>query len=94
MNINGSHRYNSGLKAEIKQILHGCLCWSTIERHFDFRIVFMFFAICLLAFTGCSSVESRVGQGSHAALIGKMDTDPSEAEDAVAAKRTWYQMIE
>jgi hypothetical protein len=92
--MNVSHRYNSGLKAEIKQILHGCLCWFTIERHFDLRIVIMVFTICLLAFTGCSSVESRVGQGSHAALIGKIDTDPSGDEDAVAAKRNWYQMIE
>jgi hypothetical protein len=51
-------------------------------------------ATCLLGFTGCSSVDAGVGQGSHTALIGKMDPQSNEDEDVVAANREWYQMID
>ena len=48
--------------------------------------------ICLLGFTGCSSVNAGAGKGSHTAFIGKTDLQPIEDEDVVAANRDWYQM--
>jgi hypothetical protein len=49
-------------------------------------------AICLLAFTGCSSLDAGAGKGLHAAFIGKTDLQPNEDEDVVKANRDWYQM--
>jgi protein-L-isoaspartate O-methyltransferase len=51
-------------------------------------------AICLLGFTGCSSLDAGAGTGFHTALIGKRDPHPNEDadEDVVAANRDWYQM--
>jgi hypothetical protein len=58
------------------------------------RLLFMVPVICMLGFTGCSSVDAGAGKGFPTALIGKMDPHPREDEDAVAANRNWYQMIE
>ena len=33
-------------------------------------------AICLLAFTGCSSLDAGAGKGFHTTLIGKTDSRP------------------
>jgi hypothetical protein len=51
-------------------------------------------AICLLGFTGCSSLDAGAAKGFHTALIGKMDPHPNEDadEDVVAANRDWYQI--
>ena len=51
-------------------------------------------AICLLGFTGCSSLDAGAGKGFHTAFIGKMDphADGDADEDVVAANRNWYQM--
>jgi hypothetical protein len=56
------------------------------------RLLFMVLAICLMGFTGCSSVDAGAGKGFHTALIGKMDRQSNEDEDVVAANRDWYQM--
>jgi hypothetical protein len=52
----------------------------------------MILAICLLGFTGCSSLDAGSGKGFHAGLIGEMD--PHSDEDVVAANRDWYQTID
>jgi hypothetical protein len=49
-------------------------------------------AICLLGFTGCSSLDAGTGKGFHTGFIGKMDPQPNQDEDVVAANRDWYQM--
>jgi hypothetical protein len=51
-------------------------------------------AICLLGFTGCSSLDAGTGKGFHAAFISQMDPHPNQDtdEDVVAANRDWYQM--
>jgi hypothetical protein len=54
----------------------------------------MILPICLLGFTGCSSLDAGSGKGSHIALIGKMDPHANEDEDVAAANRNWYQMID
>jgi hypothetical protein len=56
------------------------------------RPLLMVPAFCLLGFTGCSGVDAAAGKGSHAALMRKMDSQPNEDEDIVAANRDWYQM--
>ena len=58
------------------------------------RSLLMILPICLLGFTGCSSLDAESGRGSHTAFIGKMDPHPNENEDVVAANRNWYQMID
>jgi hypothetical protein len=63
-----------------------------INPNFNLRSLFMVLPICLLGFTGCSSADPQAGKGFHAALIGKMDPQPNEHEDVVAANRDWYQM--
>ncbi len=64
----------------------------SINTNTYLRLLFMVPAICLLGFTGCSSLDAGTGKGFHAALIGKTDTQPTEEEDVVAANRDWYQM--
>jgi len=51
-------------------------------------------AICLLGFTGCSSLDAGAGKEFHTAFIGQMDPHPNADadEDVVAANRDWYQM--
>jgi hypothetical protein len=58
------------------------------------RLLFMVPAICLLGFTGCSSLDAGAGKGFQTAFIGKMDphADGDADEDVVAANRNWYQM--
>jgi hypothetical protein len=58
------------------------------------RPLLLVLPICLLEFTGCSSVDAPAGTGSQAALIGKMDPHPKEDEDVVTGNRNWYQMID
>jgi hypothetical protein len=58
------------------------------------RSLLMILAICLLGFSGCSSLDAGSGKGLHAGLIGKMDPRSNEDEDVVAANRDWYQMID
>jgi len=58
------------------------------------KLLLMVSAICSLGFTGCSSLNSGTGTGSHAALIRKTDPPPDEDDDPVAANRNWYQMFE
>jgi hypothetical protein len=48
----------------------------------------------LLGFTGCSSVDAGAGKGFHTAFIGQADPQPNGDEDAVAANRDWYQMLQ
>jgi hypothetical protein len=64
----------------------------SINRNSYRRLLFMVLAIGMLGFAGCSSVDAGAGKGFHTALIGKMDRQPSEDEDVVAANRNWYQM--
>jgi hypothetical protein len=66
----------------------------SINTNTYLRLLFMVPAICLLGFTGCSSLDAGAGTGFHTALIGKMDPHPNEDadEDVVAANRDWYQM--
>ncbi|HXO96403.1 MAG TPA: hypothetical protein VN857_07450 [Chthoniobacterales bacterium] len=66
----------------------------SINTNTYLRLLFMVPAICLLGFTGCSSLDAGAGTGFHTALIGKMDPQPNEDadEDVVAANRDWYQM--
>jgi hypothetical protein len=54
-----------------------------INANFYLQLLCMVSAICLLGLTGCSSADARAGKGSHAGLVGKMDTHPNEDEDAV-----------
>ena len=56
-----------------------------INANFYLQLLCMVSAICLLGLTGCSSADARARRGSHAALVGKMDTHPNEdeVEDAV-----------
>jgi hypothetical protein len=51
-------------------------------------------AICLLGFTGCSSLDAGPGKGLHTAFIGTTDPQLNQDadEDVVAANRNWYQM--
>jgi len=58
------------------------------------RLLFMVPAICLLGFTGCSSLDAGAGKEFHTAFIGQMDPHPNADadEDVVAANRDWYQM--
>jgi len=66
----------------------------SINTNTYLRLLFMVPAICLLGFTGCSSLDAGAGTGFHTALIGKMDPSLNEDadEDVVAANRDWYQM--
>jgi hypothetical protein len=66
----------------------------SINTNTYLRLLFMVPAICLLGFTGCSSLDAGAGKGFHTALIEKMDPYPNEDadEDVVAANRDWYQM--
>ena len=54
-----------------------------INANFYLPLLRMVLAICLLGVTGCYSADARAGKGSHAALVGKMDTRPNWDEDAV-----------
>jgi hypothetical protein len=64
----------------------------SINTNIYLRLLFLVPAICLLGFTGCSSLDAGAGKGFHTAFIGKMDPQPNEHEDVVAANRDWYQM--
>jgi hypothetical protein len=65
---------------------------NRISTNTYLRLLFMVPAICLLGFTGCSSLDAGAGKGFHTAFIGKMDPQPNQDEDVVAANRDWYQM--
>jgi hypothetical protein len=54
------------------------------------RLLLMVSAVCLLGFTGCSSIDAVLGKGLHNAFIVKLD--PQSNEDVVAANRDWNQM--
>jgi hypothetical protein len=47
-------------------------------------------AVCLLGFTGCSSIDAGTGRAFQNAFIERMDPQPDD--DIVAANRDWYQM--
>jgi hypothetical protein len=66
----------------------------SINKDTYLRLLFMVPAICLLGFTGCSSLDAGTGKGFHAAFISQMDPHPNQDtdEDVVAANRDWYQM--
>jgi hypothetical protein len=40
------------------------------------RLFLMVSAICLLVFTGCSSLDAGAGKGFHTTLVGKTDPRP------------------
>jgi hypothetical protein len=65
---------------------------NRISTNTYLRLLFMVPAICLLGFTGCSSFDAGAGKGLHTAFIAKMDSQPNQDEDVVAANRDWYQM--
>jgi hypothetical protein len=66
----------------------------SINTNTYLRLLFIVPAICLLGFTGCSSLDAGAGEGFRTAFIGKMDAQPNgdADEDVVAANRNWYQM--
>jgi hypothetical protein len=65
-----------------------------IDTNSYLRLLVMVSAICLLGFTGCSSLDAGAGKGFHTTLIGRVDPQSNEDEDVVAGNREWYQMIE
>jgi len=49
------------------------------------RLFLMVSAICLLAFTGCSSLEAGAGKGFHTTLIGKTDPRPVQTNQQASS---------
>jgi hypothetical protein len=60
------------------------------------RLLLLVPALCLLEFTGCSSIDAgtATGKEARAALIEKMDPPSNQDDDVVAANRNWYQLID
>ena len=56
------------------------------------QLLFLVPAICLLGFTGCSSLDAGAGKSFHIAFSGKTDPASSEDDDVVTANQDWYQM--
>jgi hypothetical protein len=67
---------------------------TSIKSNAYLRLLLVVPAICLLGFTGCSSVDADAGQRFHAAFMEKADPQPNGDADVAATNRDWYQMLQ